>query len=54
MMEQHALDQEAVKQAAIWLPIHQLGMKQFQGATESTGIVKRPAKQQQVRLGIMM
>ena len=45
MMEQHALDQEAVEQAPIWLlPVHQLTEKQLQATIKCSSIVEGPAR----------
>lgn len=45
MVEQHALDQEAVKQASIGvLPIHQLTEEQLQTSVECPSIVEGPAR----------
>jgi len=44
MVEQHALDQEPVKQSTIWsLSTDQLAKEKFHGTIKHTSIVKRPA-----------
>lgn len=46
MMEEHAMDEEAVKQAPIrLLPIHQLTEEQPQGAVKCSSVVEGPAMQ---------
>ena len=43
MMEQHALNQEAVKEASIWLlPTDQLAKEELHGAIKHTSVVEGP------------
>ena len=44
MVEQHALDQEPVKQSTVWvLSADQLAKEKFHGTIKHTSIVKGPA-----------
>ena len=44
MMEQHALNEEAVKQASVWLlPRDQLAKEELHGAVKHTSVIEGPA-----------